>query len=181
MILFFGPAGAGKSVQGHMLAERLGWKWLSTGEMFRESSDPEVKEIMKTGALVSDEKTYEVVEEAFGKAKDFKRLIVDGFPRTHAQAEWLMNSHNTYGRQVAIVIVLEVPDSEILERLQHRGREQDTPQIIAERLDLYRRETDPILGFFTDKGVMIARINGRGTVDAIHEKIVAEIERYQLS
>ncbi|MFZ2544825.1 MAG: nucleoside monophosphate kinase [Candidatus Saccharimonadales bacterium] len=180
MILLFGPAGAGKSVQGHMLAERLDWKWLSTGEMFRSSTDPEVKEILKTGALVSDEKTYTVVEEAFDKAKDFKRLIVDGFPRTHAQAEWLMGNHNTYGRQVEIVIVLEVPDSEILERLTQRGREQDTPEIVAERLDLYRRETDPIIGFFADRGIKIVQINGIGSVEDIHEKIVAEIQKNNL-
>ncbi len=181
MILFFGPAGAGKSVQGHMLAERLNWKWLSTGEMFRESTDPEVRQILRTGALVSDEKTYQVVEEAFGKAKDFKRLIVDGFPRTQAQATWLMDTNNTYGRQIAIVIVLEVPDAEIQERLSHRGREQDTPEIIAERLELYRRETDPILGYFEEKGVPIARVDGMGTVDQIHQKIVDQIKNNNLA
>lgn len=176
MILFFGPAGAGKSVQGQMLAERLHWKWLSTGEMFRESTDPEVQQILKTGALVSDEKTCQVVREAFGKAKGVKRLIVDGFPRTQAQATWLMNANNTYGRQIAIVIVLEVPDAEIQERLSHRGREQDTPEIITERLDLYRRETDPLLGYFDEQNIVIARIDGTGTVDEIHERIMGQIE-----
>lgn len=181
MILFFGPAGAGKSVQGHMLAERLHWKWLSTGEMFRESTDPEVQQILKTGALVSDEKTYQVVENAFEKAKDFTRLIVDGFPRTQAQAAWLLDTNNTHGRQIAIVIVLDVPDAEIQERLSHRGREQDTPEIIAERLELYRRETDPILGFFDQKGILVVRVDGTGTVEQIHEKIVAEIEKNKLA
>lgn len=176
MILFFGPAGAGKSVQGHMLAERLNWKWLSTGEMFRESTDPEVRQILKTGALVSDEKTYQVVEEAFGRAKDFSRLIVDGFPRTMAQATWLTDTNNTYGRQIAIVLVLDVPDAEIQERLSHRGREQDTPKIIAERLELYRRETNPILDYFDENGITIAHIDGMGTVDEIHQKIMNQIQ-----
>jgi adenylate kinase len=181
VILFFGPAGAGKSVQGNMLADKLGWKWLSTGEMFRQSNDPEVQQILRTGALVSDEKTYAVVEEAFGNAAEFKRLIVDGFPRTMAQAEWLTNPEHTNGRTIAIVLVLEVPDEEILERLQHRGREQDTPEIIQERLELYRRETDPILGYFEDKGVVVARIDGTGSVEEIHSRIMNEVERNNLA
>jgi adenylate kinase len=87
-----------------------------------------------------------------------------------------MNANNTYGRQIAIVIVLEVPDAEIQERLSHRGREQDTPEIITERLDLYRRETDPLLGYFDKQNIVIARIDGTGTVDEIHERIMGQIE-----
>ena len=86
MILLFGPTGAGKSMQGQMLAVRQGWKWLSTGEMLRQSTDPAVIETLKSGELVSDELTYQVFERAIQDARDKKypNIIVDGFPRTKA-------------------------------------------------------------------------------------------------
>lgn len=181
MIIFFGPAGAGKSVQGQMLAARLGWKWLSTGQMFRESSDPEIQEILKTGELVSDEKTCEVVREALKKAKDADRLIIDGFPRTMSQADWLMDEKNSSGRKLAMVVVLEVPESMIQERLALRGRAQDKPEIVARRMNIYRREMYPVLGYFADQGIKIVHLDGTGTVGEVHDKIMAELEHNELA
>lgn len=181
MIVFFGPAGAGKSVQGQMLAARLGWKWLSTGQMFRDSDDPELREILKTGELVSDQKTYQVIRKAFKAAKDIGHLIVDGFPRTMAQAEWLMDDKNSMGRSVTMVVVLEVPESVIQERLNLRGREQDKPEIVARRMNIYRREMYPVLSYFADKGIRIVHLDGTGSVGQVHDKIMAEIEHSQLA
>ncbi len=181
MIIFFGPAGAGKSVQGQMLAARMDWKWLSTGQMFRDSSDKEVQDILKTGELVSDEKTYAVVREAFSKVENIERLIVDGFPRTMDQAEWLMDEENAHGRKVAMVVVLEVPESMIQERLSLRGRDQDKPEIIARRMNIYRRQMYPVLGYFADRGIKIIHLDGTGTVGEVHDKIVAEIEHNKLA
>ena len=70
MILLFGPTGAGKSLQGQIMAIRQGWKWLSTGEMFRASNDPQIIEQLKTGELLSDEQTYEVFQQAVKDAHD---------------------------------------------------------------------------------------------------------------
>jgi adenylate kinase len=181
MIVFFGPAGAGKSVQGQMLAARLGWRWLSTGQMFRESDDPEVKEILKTGELISDEKTFDVVRHALNNSVDVKRLIIDGFPRTMAQAQWLMDDKNSLGREVAMVIVLEVPESVIQERLQLRGRAQDKPEIVARRMNIYRQEMYPVLSYFADKGIKIVHLDGTGTVGQVHDKIMAELEYNELT
>ena len=87
MILLFGPTGAGKSMQGQMLAVRQGWKWLSTGEMLRRSTDEEVIRTLKSGELVSDELTYQVFEDAIQDANDknYPNIIVDGFPKTKEQ------------------------------------------------------------------------------------------------
>ena len=175
MIIFFGPAGAGKSVQGQMLSARHSWKWLSTGQMFRESTDPEVQEILNTAELINDEKTYTVVEEALKGSKDFDHLIIDGFPRTMPQAEWLMGNKNELGREVRLVVVLEVPESEIQKRLASRGRAQDTPEIVARRMNIYRKEMYPVLGFFAEKGIKIVHIDGTGSVGEVHDKIQAEI------
>ena len=91
MILLFGPTGAGKSMQGQMLAVRQGWKWLSTGEMLRQSTDPAVIATLKAGELVSDKLTYQVFDHAVQEAyrKHYQNIIVDGFPRTKEQAAWL--------------------------------------------------------------------------------------------
>ena len=123
MILLFGPTGAGKSMQGQMLAVRMGWKWLSTGEMLRASDDPEVIDILKTGELVSDELTYSVFDRAIvdAKANNFAQIIVDGFPRNKEQAEWLAGYLAKNNEKIDLVIVLEVPESVIMKRLEKKG------------------------------------------------------------
>ena len=181
MIIFFGPAGAGKSVQGQLLAARHGWKWLSTGEMLRKSKDPEVIEILKTGELISDERTYDVVRGALADSKESNRLIIDGFPRTMTQAQWLMKPENSMGREVAMVVVLEVPESVIQKRLSLRGRDQDTPEIIARRMNIYRKEMYPVLGFFAEKDIKVLHIDGTGTVGETHDRIVGAIEHSEIS
>ena len=128
MILLFGPTGAGKSVQGQMLAVRMGWKWLSTGQMLRDSKDPDVIRILKSGELVSDELTYEVFDRAIkdAKEKNYPRVIVDGFPRTKNQAEWLAGYLDRIHEKIELVLVIEVPESEIMRRLAKRARMEDT-------------------------------------------------------
>ena len=179
MILLFGPTGAGKSVQGQMLAVRMGWKWLSTGEMLRNSADPEVIRVLKSGELVSDELTYEVFDEAIqdAKAKNFPRTIVDGFPRTKEQAEWLANYITQNNETIDLVVTLEVPESEIMARLEKRARMEDTPETIARRMTIYRQKMYPILGEFADSGIKIVNIEGTGTAGEVHDKIYDEVEK----
>ena len=81
MIVFFGPAGAGKSVQGQMLAARNGWRWLSAGQLLRDTRDPELFAQMRTGGLVNPEKVNKLIGEALGRAKDIDRVVLDGYPR----------------------------------------------------------------------------------------------------
>ena len=177
MILFFGPTGAGKSMQGQMLAVRQGWKWLSTGEMLRASKDPEVINVLKSGELVSDELTYEVFDEAIrdAKAKNYPKIIVDGFPRTKDQAEWLADYLEKSGENIDLVVVLEVPESEIMKRLEARGRMEDTPETIAKRMNIYRQKMYPVLGSFAEDGVKIVHLDGTGTAGEVHDRIYAEV------
>lgn len=177
MILLFGPTGAGKSMQGQMLAVRMGWKWLSTGQMLRESDDPEVIEVLKSGELVSDELTYEVFNRALrdAKASNFPRTIVDGFPRTSEQAEWLADYMEKNGETIDLVIVLEVPVSEINSRLEKRGRMEDTPETIERRMTIYRQKMYPVLGIFAEDGVKIIHLEGVGTAGEVHDKIYDEV------
>ncbi len=177
MILLFGATGAGKSMQGQMLAVRQGWKWLSTGEMLRQSTDPEVIATLKSGDLVSDEQTYQVFEAAVQEARDkqYGNIIIDGFPRTKAQAAWLDDYMTKMGEKIDIVVALEVPESEIMARLEKRHRMEDTPETIAKRMTIYRQKMYPVLGIFAEAGVRIVHLDGTGTAGEVHDRIYDEV------
>lgn len=183
MIIFFGPTGAGKSVQGQMIAARHDWEWLSTGQLLRDSNDPAIIKILKSGDLVSDGVTYDVFHKAIQDAKEdgFSNVIIDGFPRTKDQAQWLSKYMDMHQEKIDLVIVLEVPEAEIMKRLEKRGRMEDNPETIAKRMTIYRQKMYPVLGIFAEQGVRIVHIDGTGTVGEIHDRIQSELESSELA
>ncbi len=183
MIIFFGPTGAGKSMQGQMLAVRQGWKWLSTGEMLRQSQDPEVISILKSGELVSDSLTYEVFDLAIqdARTKKIPNIIVDGFPRTKDQAEWLADYMEKNDQKIDLVVALEVPEGEIKQRLEKRARMEDTPETIARRMSIYRQKMYPVLGIFAEEHVPIIHLDGTGTAGEVHDRIYEELSAQNLA
>ena len=180
MIVFFGPAGAGKSVQGQILAARQGWRWLSAGQILRDTHDPEIVQTMHEGKLIPHTLITRIMGEAIAKAGDIDQLILDGFPRELPQAEWLLNSKSDHGRDIGLVVVLEVPREELLKRLAIRGRVDDTPEAIDQRLAIYRQEMYPILGLFSDQHIPVVHIDGVGTVGEIHDRVYAELQSREL-
>lgn len=172
MILLFGPVGAGKSIQGELLAQAINGEWLSTGQMFRASTNPEVQKILASGELIDDATTFSVVTEAITRVAAEKNIILDGFPRTVAQAEWLTDPEvHQLQRTLDVVVVLEVSEQVILERLSGRGRAEDTPETIARRMEIYHAATNPVLTLLEQAGVRVVRISGEGSVEEIHERI----------
>lgn len=181
MIIFFGPAGAGKSVQGQLLAARNNWRWISAGQLLRDTHDIELIKEMQTGKLVSPDKINALMGDALKRAKSIDRVILDGFPRQLSQAKWLVESQPDHQRSIALVVVLEVPRSELLKRIEVRGRVDDTPEAVDERLKIYRTEIYPILTYLTEQGVNIAHIDGTGTVGQVHDRIMDELEACSLA
>ena len=177
MVIFFGPAGAGKSVQCNLLAASNDWRWLGAGQLLRDSRDPELLAEMSTGKLVNPEIVNKVMGEALDRADDrVQKVILDGFPRQLEQAKWLVEHSANHGnRKIDLVIVLEVPRSEVLRRLEIRGRLDDQPEVIDERLKIYRQEMYPVLNFLNEQGVAIAHIDGTGTVGQVHDRVMEEI------
>lgn len=171
MIIFFGPAGAGKSVQGQLLAARHGWRWLSTGQLLRDSRDPDITEQMRTGELVGVGRVNDILLDAIRRSESVDKLIIDGFPRLLQQAKWLVESQATHERSIQLVVVLDVPEEELRNRLLLRGRVDDTAESIDERHAIYHKEIDPILDYFTEQGIAIAHVDGSGTVGQVHDKI----------
>ena len=181
MIVFFGPAGAGKSVQGQLLAARMGWRWLSAGQLLRDTRDSELIEIMQQGKMVPHDKITQIMGEAIAKAVNIDSLILDGFPRMLDQAKWLVESQPQHNRAISLVVVLEVPREELLKRLEIRGRADDTPDAIDERLNIYRQEMYPILSFLTEQKIPVVHIDGVGSVGQIHDRVFQELSSRNLA
>lgn len=181
MIIFFGPAGAGKSVQGQILAARMGWRWLSAGQLLRDSHDPQLIARMHEGKLVPHESITRIMGEAILKAGNIQQIILDGFPREMTQAQWLVESQPQHGRSIGLVVVLEVPREELLKRLEIRGRADDTPEAIDQRLNIYRKEMYPILSLVTEQHIPVVHIDGVGSVGEIHDRIFAELKSRELA
>jgi len=180
MIVFFGPAGAGKSVQGQILAARMGWRWLSAGQLLRDTKDVELLHIMHEGKMVPHDAIAKIMGQAISQATNIDQLILDGFPRLLEQARWLVENQPNHGRDVALVVVLEVPREELLKRLEIRGRADDTPEAIDQRLNIYRKEMYPVLNFLTEQHIPVVHIDGTGTVGQVHDRVVAELTSREL-
>ena len=177
MIIIFGPPGAGKSIQGQMLAARMGWRWLSAGQLLRDQRDPELLSIMQTGELVPHEHTNRIMNEAIVRAEGIQ-VILDGFPRAVAQAEWLVNTH---GHAVHLALFLDVPKEEVVKRLSIRGRSDDDPEAIEQRYEIYEQETQPIIDYLKSHGIPVEAVNGVGSVGEIHDRIVTTLTEYGLT
>ena len=169
----FGPVGAGKSTQANLLVERFGYEWVSTGNLFRETTDPEMIAYLQTGKLVSDEQTEKLVEAALN-GRDLSKVILDGFPRNLNQAEWLLAKD--YGIDLGIVI--ELDSDEAVSRMRLRGRDDDTEDAIRERLAIYHQQVDPCIEYLVAQGVKIVKVSGLGTVEEIHDSVVAVLTEH---
>jgi len=177
MILFFGPAGSGKSAQAQMMVDGDGWSWLSMGQLLRDTPDEEVHEFQRKGILVPLEKTNEVLFAALEAHKNDKKLLLDGYPRSLVQAHWFLDKCKSINLPVELAINFDVNMEELLKRMELRGRSDDTPDSIKERLGVYQRESDPIFQLFTENGVEVIHVDGVGTVDEIHARVMKEISK----
>jgi adenylate kinase len=181
-IILFGPPGAGKGTQSKLLEETLNIKQLSTGDMFRNAIKNEtplgkkVKAIMDSGNLVSDDVVVEMVAEAIQKEDYLGGYILDGFPRTVAQAESFDTLLEKNGVHVDAFVAMEVPDEELITRLVNRGqgRTDDTPEKIKFRLQVYQDETAPVLAYYEKKGLSRI-IDGLGSIDEIQQRILVAV------
>jgi len=171
-LVLTGPPGAGKGTQAARLAARLGIPQISTGAMLREAKAAgtelgrRVAGIMDRGELVSDSIVIELVRERIARADCKPGFILDGFPRTAAQASALDRLLGEQGRDPLVVVALEVPEDELVRRILNRGegRADDNEETVRRRLGVYRRETEPILTHYADS---LVRIDGVGDIDEV--------------
>jgi adenylate kinase len=176
-----GVAGSGKSVQGRMLADRLALPWLSTGEFLRMLVSGERRKDMVAGKLLSDKEIITLVQRIFTIIDPSKEFILDGFPRTTAQADWLIGQVKHGQLHATGVVHLMVSKEAVQSRLISRGRPDDNLEAIAERLSEYEESAKPILEHFKKAGVPIFDINGDQDIDVVQNEIVSALNTSVLS
>lgn len=176
MIIFMGVAGSGKSLQGRMLADELGLPWLSTGEFLRMLTSGQRRKDMASGKLIEDQEIIALVQKIFHLIDTNKEFILDGFPRSPAQADWLLGQVKHEQLKVTAVIHLKATEQAVRKRLLGRGRPDDNEQAIAERFSEYEQSVKPILKNFREMGIKVHDISAENDVESIHQAIQKAIE-----
>jgi adenylate kinase len=179
-----GPQGVGKGTQAELLAKHYDIPAISTGDIFRynlKNNTPlgqETKTFMNKGLLVPDELTNKIVKDRLAMEDAAKGWILDGYPRNAAQVEALDTMLDELGTPLDNAIALTADRSVLMERMTKRaeieGREDDTPEAIAKRLDVYEHETAPILDIYRTRGNLV-EVDGVGEIADISASIIAKL------
>lgn len=177
-LVFLGAPGSGKGTQAEQLSERLGVPAVSTGEMLRSAVAAQnelgrrVAEIMGSGDLVDDATMEAVVEERLDREDARSGFILDGYPRTLAQAEALDRILAGRDEELHAVVLIEVPESELVRRALARQRDDDTEDVIRTRLDVYREKTEPLVRHYAERG-QLHRVDGDRPIDEVTDAIAS--------
>ena len=185
-ILILGAPGSGKGTQGKILAERLGLPKITTGDLIRSAMKDgtplglDAKKYYDEGKLVPDSIILNMIKEELARPEAKSGAILDGFPRTAAQAELVDRTLGPRGQRLNHILLLDVTEEELVRRMRARaqveGRTDDSPEAIATRLQVYQRDTAPLIAHYGQRGI-VHRVPGTGTVDDIAGEIKRIIGR----
>ena len=177
-LIFLGPPGAGKGTQAERICKIRNLLHLSTGDLLRAevtaatSLGKEAEDLMNKGELVSDEIVLSIVEKKLLLAN--QGWLLDGFPRNVSQAESLGTLLEKVSQPIDLVILLEIDDEVLVERLIARGRADDNEKVIRNRLLVYREKTSPLINYYTKLGILTS-VQARGNVEDISGMIEEKI------
>ena len=181
-IILLGPPGAGKGTQAKRIVDERGLVQLSTGDMLREAIAKgtalgmKAKEIMDRGDLVADDIILGMIREKLESPACAAGVILDGFPRTIAQAEGLEAMLDEMGQSIACVVELKVDEKALLARIENRAREEgsaradDNAEVLVKRLEVYHANTAPILPFYASRG-LVREVDGMQPIETVAAEI----------
>jgi adenylate kinase len=189
-LVLLGPPGAGKGTQATRIVSRFGIPQLSTGDMLRDavascsSSGLRAKHIMDRGELVPDEVVVSVVANRIDHSDAANGFILDGFPRTLAQAQALDQELKNRGIKLSAVLDLAVDETALLDRIRGRAeaaanigepvRRDDNPEVFKTRLEIYRAQTAPVIEYYRSKG-LLNTVDGLQPIDVVTDQLFAAI------
>ena len=209
-LIIFGPPGAGKGTQAGLLEDRRGITQISTGDIFREAMSKETplgkkaKSYVEAGELVPDELVRKLAEQAIAD-EGYDDFVLDGYPRTRQQAEWLTEFFEEHQSPLDLVLNMEVSDEVIVHRLSRRRvheetgetyhldhdpppdgvdpelvvqRSDDKPETIRNRLSVYRDETAPLASYYEDRGVLVS-VDAVGDIEEVYQRIVQVLDAHE--
>jgi adenylate kinase len=188
-LLLLGPPGAGKGTQAERISADYGLLEISTGEMLREAMTAEselgrrVKPIYERGELVPDDLVVALIRERLGQGGTNRGFVLDGFPRTIAQAEALDVMLEEMGRELEAVLEFQLGEEEAFRRLlgraEEQGRTDDTPDVIRRRITVYREQTEPLVAYYLGRGILVG-IDADRTVDEVYAQIENVIQQLEV-
>lgn len=181
-VVLLGPPGCGKGTQGSRIAAALGIPAVSTGDLLRRAMadgtplGKRVEAVVSCGGLVDDETMLDLVRARLSEPDARRGVVLDGHPRTLLQAQDLDALLAVDGRHLDAVVAIDVDEATLVTRLAGRGRSDDRPDVIRERLRLYRAATAPLVDYYRRRG-LLREIDGHRTVDAVTADILAVVTR----
>jgi len=215
-LILFGPPGAGKGTQAARLQEDFRLPYVATGDMLRAAVKEgtelglKAKGFMDAGALVPDDLLIDLVVDRVGAEDARDGFILDGFPRTRAQADALGEAFERLGRRITAVLLFDVPDEVLVNRIsgrrvsvktgrvyhvesdppKHEGRcdvdgsrliqrDDDKPEVVKKRLDVYHAETEPLVAYYDERG-LLRRIDGTRSPTEVHDHVRAVLATLRL-
>lgn len=211
-LIIFGPPGAGKGTQARLLETRRGLTQVSTGDILRAAMGKQTplgrtaKSYVEAGELVPDEVVRELAERAIAE-EGYDDFVLDGYPRTPQQAEWLTEFLEEHDTPLDAVIRLQVPDEVLVRRLSRRRvhaktgetyhldhdpppddvdpdlivqRPDDEPETVRNRLEVYREETQPLASYYEERGTLVP-VDGVGEIEEVYQRIIQVLDAHERS
>lgn len=175
MILLMGIAGSGKGTQGKMLADQHGFHLISMGEVLRMYVTGEQREKMLAGGLLDDQEIIKLVEKVLSSLPDDEEVLMDGFPRSIPQAEWLLEQVKKGRFSLRAAFHLVASREAVKSRLMKRARIDDVEAAIEKRFDEYQRSTEPLIKWLSENGVKVTDINAERPPEAVNTDILSHL------
>lgn len=177
MILLMGIAGSGKGTQGKMLADQRGYHLISMGDVVRMYVTGEQRKKMLVGGLLDDAEVIKIVDQVLESLPNDEEVILDGYPRTIPQAEWLLEQVKKGRIKLNTGFHLVASQEAVKARLMNRGRIDDTTDAIEERFQEYQKSTKPLLKWFKQNKVEIVDIDAERPAETVNQDIVQHLSK----